>query len=66
MNRFSSNDLITFHVKTKPCSNTQITIKAEENKVLGLVLEKNKIPLDFECGFSCDCGTCSIKFINQQ
>ena len=25
-------------------------------------MSDNKIPLEFECGFSCECGTCAIKF----
>lgn len=25
-------------------------------------LEKAGVPLEFECGFGCSCGTCAVKF----
>ena len=31
-----------------------------ENTKLAPNLERAKVPLDFECGFSCSCGTCAV------
>ena len=31
-----------------------------ENTKLGPNLERARVPLDFECGFSCNCGTCAV------
>jgi len=31
---------------------------------LGKVLQNHKVPLDFECGLSCECATCAISFEN--
>lgn len=25
-------------------------------------LEKSGVPLDFECGFACECSTCAVEF----
>lgn len=32
--------------------------------VLAKTLKDNKVPLAFECGFSCECATCAVKFEN--
>ena len=41
-------------------SGTNIKIKLEgtPNMVVAKLLKDNKIPLPFECGFSCECSTC--------
>lgn len=36
------------------------TFQFPSNTKLAVNLEKARVPLDFECGFSCNCGTCSI------
>lgn len=46
----------------KSATSLKIPIKANVGATLSKVLNDHKIPLEFECGFSCECGTCAIKF----
>lgn len=39
-----------------------INIKGSIGAVLAKTLKDHKVPLAFECGFSCECATCAIKF----
>jgi len=37
-----------------------IPLQLPVGEKLGNQLKKKDIPLEFECGFSCECGTCAI------
>lgn len=39
----------------------QFTFALPENSKLAPNLERMRVPLEFECGFSCSCGTCAVK-----
>lgn len=35
----------------------------EKGRRLAQCLEDVGVPLDFDCGYCCDCGTCGVKFV---
>ncbi|KRX10218.1 2Fe-2S ferredoxin-type domain [Pseudocohnilembus persalinus] len=55
---------ITFQIKVDESSS--IPIKAETGQNFAQVLQKNKIPLEFECGHCCECGTCMVQLEDKQ
>ncbi|EAR98907.1 2 iron, 2 sulfur cluster-binding protein (macronuclear) [Tetrahymena thermophila SB210] len=52
---------ISFVVSPREDRSIKIPIKTFVDNNLGQVLRSNKIPLEFKCGFSCECATCAIQ-----
>lgn len=51
---------IRFFVQSELDTQVKILIDAKEGEILAKELKKHKVPLPFECGFSCSCSTCSV------
>lgn len=49
--------LVNINVEMK---GKRYTFQFPENTKLAPNLERVRVPLEFECGFSCSCGTCSV------
>lgn len=55
--RFST---IKLHIKQGNYDPILVSVSTDEK--LGPQLKKSGVPLEFECGFSCECGTCAVQF----
>lgn len=56
----------TVIMKFKDPKGQSYLVKGEEGKILANALETASIALPFDCGFSCECSTCSIVFKNEE
>ncbi|CAD8100602.1 unnamed protein product [Paramecium sonneborni] len=63
-NFFNFSKKIRLFVQSEINPQVRLTIEATEGEILAKELKKHKVPLAFECGFSCSCSTCSVLLAN--
>ncbi|CAD8197527.1 unnamed protein product [Paramecium octaurelia] len=63
-NFFRFSKKIRLYVQSEINPQIKLTIDATEGEVLAKELKRHKVPLPFECGFSCSCSTCSVLIAN--
>eukprot|EP01017_Pseudomicrothorax_dubius_P051209 TRINITY_DN9819_c0_g1_i1.p1 TRINITY_DN9819_c0_g1~~TRINITY_DN9819_c0_g1_i1.p1 ORF type:complete len:117 (-),score=5.51 TRINITY_DN9819_c0_g1_i1:60-410(-) len=57
----STSKLVKFEVFVESTGKS-VALEAPKGTPLAQVLKDGNIPLPFECGFKCECGTCAIEF----
>lgn len=63
-NFFKFSKKIRIYVQSEINPEIKLTIDATEGEILAKELKRHKVPLPFECGFSCSCSTCSVLLTN--
>lgn len=51
---------VRFYIQSELDTKVKLHIDAKEGEVLAKELKRHKVPLPFECGFSCSCSTCAV------